>query len=128
LRYYFALIGAILMVAAAWLLVRRLALAAGGVATTGRVVAFEQREIDYALTYLPIVSFTDERGRAHRFTSVAGRSDPVPPVGSTVPVRYHPSDPDSALIASFLHMWAAPLGLAVLGLGSLLAFWQAGPR
>ena len=125
MRYYFALLGSILLVGAGWLLVRRLSLAWHGMAATGRVVAFEQREIDGSVSYLPIVSFTDDRGRAHRFTSVAGRSDPVPPVGTTVTVRYDPSDPGHALISSFLHMWAAPVGLAVLGVGSLVAFWQS---
>lgn len=32
------------------------------------------------------------------------------------------ADPGRALIASLLHTWAAPLGMAVLGSGSLLAY------
>ena len=82
------------------------------------------RDIDDSVRYLPVVSFTDHEGRAHRFTSVAGRSGPTPPVGTAVKVRYDRSNPGFALISSFLHMWAAPLAMAVLGLSSLLVFWH----
>jgi hypothetical protein len=70
------------------------------------------------------VSFTDREGHARRFTSVAGRAGPTPPVGTAVTVRYDPSNPQYALISSFLHMWAAPLAMAVMGFCSFLVFWQ----
>lgn len=124
MRYYFAVVGAIFIAGALWLFVRRVGLAGSGVSTTGRIEGFEVRDIDDSISYLPVVSFTDHAGRAHRFTSVAGRSGPMPPVGTAVKVRYDRSNPSFALISSFLHMWAAPLALAVLGFSSLLAFWQ----
>ena len=124
MRYYFAFVGATLLAGALWLFVRRVSLARRGVSATGRIEGFEERNIDDSVCYLPVVSFTDREGRAHRFTSVAGRSGPTPPVGTAVMVRYDPSNPGFALISSFLHMWAAPLAMAVLGFFSLLASWR----
>jgi hypothetical protein len=36
-------------------------------------------------------------------------------------VRYLPERPSMVFVASFLHMWAAPLGFAILGAAALLA-------
>ncbi|MBC7802728.1 MAG: DUF3592 domain-containing protein [Candidatus Parcubacteria bacterium] len=122
LRTYFAVVGVACIAGALWLGSRRLQLLFSGSTTVGRIEAFEAREDDGSLFYLPIVSFTDKLGRAHRFTAVAGRSTQTPRIGSAVTVRYLRADPDTAFIMSFLHMWAAPLGLAVLGAGALWAY------
>jgi hypothetical protein len=84
-------------------------------------VAFERREDEDSVYFLPVVEFADSQGAAHRFTAVAGHTERRPAVGSPIAVRYLPSSPEVAFIPSFLHMWAAPLGLFVLGIGSLLA-------
>lgn len=122
MRLYFAFFAAVLIAGALWLLLRRLSVAASGRNTTGTIVAFESREDDGSLHYLPVVTFTDHRGNSHRFTSVAGSSEQRPPLGSSVTVRYLPQSPERAFIVSFLHMWAAPLGMFALGLGALLAY------
>lgn len=110
---------------ALWLCARRLSLLLSGISTVGRIEAFEAREDEGSLFYLPVVSFTDNLGRAHRFTAVAGSSTRTPRIGSVVTVRYLRGDPGTAFIMSFLHMWAAPLSLAVLGAGALWAYVQA---
>ena len=48
----------------------------------------------------------------------------TPVVGATVRVRYLPSNPTVAYIQSFLHMWAAPVACALLGIGALAALRQ----
>ncbi len=121
MRAYFALVGFACWAGALILAARRLSVAISGVRTTGRIVAFETREDDGSVCYLPVVTFTDGEGRSHRFTSVAGRAQRIPPVDSEVVVRYLPGQPSTVFIESFLHMWAAPLALAILGAGALLA-------
>jgi hypothetical protein len=121
-RVYFAVLAIVFTVGAFWLSLRRWSVAAGGATVAGKVVAFESREDDGSLYYLPVVTFTDHQGKSHRFTSVAGGTKQSPPVGSSVTVRYLLANPEQAFIASFLHMWAAPLGMLALGVGALLAY------
>ena len=106
---------------ALWLLLRRLRVWRQGASAMGRVVSFESRVDDESTSYLPVIAFVDQRGQEQRFTSVAGRSHRTPPVGSEVRVRYLRDSPGTAFIASFLHMWAAPLALAVLGAAAIVA-------
>jgi hypothetical protein len=120
-RVYFAVLAIVFIVGALWLAARRWSVAAGGATVAGKVVAFESREDDGSF-YLPVVTFTDHQGKSHRFTSVAGGTEQRPPIGSKVTVRYLPANPKQAFIASFLHMWAAPLGMLALGVGALLAY------
>jgi hypothetical protein len=120
MRLYFALLTIVLMGGAAVLFVRRWRVARSGVNATGKVVAFETREDEGTPHYLPVVDFVDGEGRSHRFTSVAGSARQHPPMGSLVTVRYLADRPGEVFIVSFLHLWAAPLALFVLGLG---AWW-----
>ena len=122
MRTYFAVLAVACFVTALVLLVRRLSVVVKGVTSTGRVVAFETREDDGSRYYLPVVVFTDREGRSHQFTSVAGGSNPTPAIGSELSVRYLPDHPRTVFVESFLHMWAAPLGLAALGAGAVLAY------
>jgi hypothetical protein len=124
LHYYFAVIGSICLIGAIWLFVRRLAVMLNGITTEGRIEAFETRESDDSIYYLPVVSFADHEGKQHRFTSMAGSSSQDPQVGTKVRVRYHRTNPSIVYIVSFLHMCAAPLSLAALGVCGLLAFYD----
>ena len=96
------------------------ALLSGKVAT-GTVVGHEVREIDDSQAFLPVVVFRDAAGVETRFTSIAGGSSRGPIIGTAVRVRYNPCKPDQAYISSFLHMWAAPLALGLLGVAVLSA-------
>ena len=113
-------IGIACLASAVFLLYRRLLVLFVGVS----VIGHEARTDDDSVSYLPIVEFKDSWGVAHRFTSVAGRSTRHPLQGTNVVVRYLPAHPKIAFIQSFLHMWAAPLALAVLGLAALYVFAQ----
>jgi hypothetical protein len=121
-KTYFLFIGVASFGLALWLLARRLRVFLGGASATAQVTGHEAREDDGAAYYLPTVVFMDDGGREHRFTSVAGRSTKLPVAGRPVRVRYLPDDPRLAYIDSFLHMWAAPLALAVLGGASVAAY------
>jgi hypothetical protein len=70
------------------------------------------------------VTFADLEGRTHQFTSPAGGTRKHPPIGAEVKVRYQRANPSTAYIASFLHMWAAPIALALLGGAALAAYLQ----
>ena len=121
MKIYLGVVAFVLLAGAVWLLVRRWIVVVRGMNAVAQVVGFEAREDDGTRHYLPIFSFRDHRGMPHRVTAVAGGTEQAPPVGALVTVRYLPDHPETAFIVSFLHMWAAPLGLAVLGLGALLA-------
>ena len=124
MKAYLAFIGLTFVGTACYLLSRRLSTQLHGHGTSGRVVGHESRTDEGAVFYLPVVEFADAQGVVHRFTSVAGRSRRSPAVGARVRVRYLREDPGVAYIQSFLHMWAAPLAFAVLGIGALAGWWK----
>jgi hypothetical protein len=124
MKTYIIFGGALCLVTAVWLLIRRLRVLIVGCLTEGHVVSHETRESEDSLFFLPVVSFIDTQGREHRFTSVAGRSMRSPNIGDRVPVRYLESTPKLAYIGTLLHMWAAPVGFAVLGAAGLAVFWS----
>lgn len=125
MRAYFGFLAVVFLAGAAWLFLRRVRVAWRGVPAMGQVVGFEERRGDGNVHYLPVVAFRDRRGLPHRFTSVAGGASPQPPVGSVVHVRYLPDAPEQVFLVSFLHLWAAPFAMLVLGLGALLAWMKA---
>ncbi|KLD70588.1 DUF3592 domain-containing protein [Xanthomonas pisi] len=121
---YFAAIGMICVVLAAWLGIRRLHVVWSGAMASGTVRGHETRESDGAVFHLPAVSFTDAAGRTHRFTSAACGWGRRLPVGTRVTVRYLPSNPAMAYVAGFLSTWAAALALLVLGVAGVVAAWR----
>jgi hypothetical protein len=121
---YLTVVGIAFLVLATVLLVRRLSALMQGASALGSVQGHEMRRLDEAVYYHPIVEFNDSSGHRHRFTSVAGRSVKTPEVGTHVRVRYVRNDPNVAYIESFLHMWAAPLGCALLGVAAFAVLWR----
>ena len=124
MRLYFAIVASMAIAAAAWLFVRRLKVAVKGVRVTGYVVAHEVRVDDGSLCYLPVITFVDHCGMRRRFTSVAGNSRQCPPVDTALTVRFLPDNPNIAFVESFLHMWAAPLAMFVLGAAAFVGSLQ----
>jgi Protein of unknown function (DUF3592) len=123
LKTYFLVVGTMLLVLAMTLFYRRLSAMLQGVSVVGRVVDHEARTIDDSTSYLPVVEFNDAQGKQIRFTSVAGGSGRQPKVGAEVRVRYLRANPKIVYIQSFLHMWAAPVACAVLGLAAISVPW-----
>jgi Protein of unknown function (DUF3592) len=123
-RTYLALASAGCFLGAIVLGWQRLSAVFLGATATGRVVGFSSREDDGTTCFLPVVTFEDVEGRSHQFTSPAGSARKHPPIGAEVTVRYQRANPSTAYIASFLHMWAAPVALALLGAAALAAYLQ----
>jgi hypothetical protein len=124
-RTYFGLVSVMFFAGAFWLVARGWLLVANGITVRGRVVTHEKRSAEDSGYYVPVVMFIDRHGSQHRFTATAGWPRPRPAVGTAVTVRYLPQSPDRAVIVSFLHMWAAPLAMLVLGAGALLGYLQS---
>lgn len=124
LRTYFLLIGVALVVAAIVATTRRLASLLAGETTTGHVVGHYASTIDESTTHHAIVEFRDWTNQTHRFTAGSGGGTRHPPEGATVRVRYQRANPKAAYISTFLHMWAGPLALALLGGAAIAAWWQ----
>ena len=122
LKIYLAVMGAAGVITALVLLYRRIEVLLFGVLVEGTVVGHATRDSDDAVFYHPTVSFIDSKGKEQRFSSVAGSGGRRPAIGRKVPVRYLEGDPPRAYISSFLHMWAAPLALALLGAAGTAAF------
>ena len=123
IKTYFLVVGITLLVLAAVLFYRRLLAVLQGVSAIGRIVDHEARTVDDSTTYLPVVEFLDLQGKQIRFTSVAGGTERHPKVGAEVTVRYLRTNPKIVYIQSFLHLWAAPVGCAVLGFTAIAALW-----
>ena len=123
MRFYFVAVGTALIAISIYLFVRRLIALLFGMSTVGRVEGHFANSSDDSIAYQPIVTFVDSNGHTHRFTSPAGGSSRYPAVGAEVRVHYLSSNPEIAYIHSFLHMWAAPLGCAILGLAALAVLW-----
>ncbi len=123
MRIYLVIVGSLCLVASLALMIRRLHVLVGGITAIGTVIGHEARTTDESESFLPMVRFRDQRGTEFEFTSVAGRATRHPRPGSLALVRYLPSNPKIAYIGTFLHMWAAPLALAVLGAAGLAALW-----
>jgi hypothetical protein len=123
LKIYFAAVGAICLALALWLFAHCLRVLFFGSIAVGNVVAHEMRQSDDTKSYLPVIVFTDSKGRRHQFTSPAGASSRNPSERAEVQVRYLPSNPKLAYIESFLHMWAGPLAFAILGLSGVAVLW-----
>jgi hypothetical protein len=121
MRIYFSLVGVLCLTLSIWLFARRIRVLQKGVSTIGRIIRFEARETDGSVSYHPCISFQDQKGSEHTFTSNSGTYAPQIEIGTEVLVRYLPDDPTLAFIPTFLYMWAAPLTFLILGLGGLSA-------
>ena len=93
-----------------------------GTRTQGTVVDMEETEgdSDSGPTYHPVVKFTTADGRTVEFTGSVGFSV-EPELGTVVPVRYRPDDPNQAEVDRRYLMWLMPAIPGLLGLGLLVA-------
>jgi hypothetical protein len=91
-----------------------------GVRSVGTVVSHEETTDDGSL-YAPVITFVDEHGSEHRFTSATRTSWRVHRVGRKVPVIYPSGRPDTPRLTSFGHD-VLVVGLP-LALGALFVFF-----
>lgn len=85
------------------------------VETTGKVTDHESRRSRKGRTIAERVTFADPEGVEHEFVSSISSSSPFP-IGSSVPVRFDPSNPNVAAINTPFRNWFIPGLLATIGL------------
>jgi len=99
----------------------------GGIITTGRIVDQVTRTYsnDEKSTF-PVIEFTDENERAHRFENEIGGGGVIGvqgTIGKVVKVRYDPDDPSHAQWADQPGAW---IPLVVIGVGAALLLVELG--
>jgi hypothetical protein len=70
--------------------------------------------------YQPVVEFTPPGGTPTRFKSMVGSSPPAFHDGEHVGVRYHPGNPNDAVIDDYWQIWFLPTLFGIIGGGFLL--------
>ncbi len=125
-----AIVGVLMLLGAAFVVVRQTALINAGTATMGEVIALEPSSGSGGSTrYRPVVRFVTPQGQATIVGEVAS-SPPPHAVGDAVRVIYNPDRPSEALIDTFMERWFLPLMLGFLGSGTLgaggIVLWRAG--
>ncbi|MDY7097298.1 MAG: DUF3592 domain-containing protein [Pseudomonadota bacterium] len=86
-----------------------------GIKTTGAVVRVITDSDDGTTTYRPVVTFVDQTGQRHQFTSNAASSWWDYSRGDPIDVVYLPDKPEKARIDGFLGRLFLPLMFFVLG-------------
>jgi hypothetical protein len=128
LGIYCTILAIILFALALWLLVRRLQIQTGNRAQ-GQVIGFRELRKGHPRDppqFKPIVRFQPRHGSPVEFESSMSANPDRMRLGHPVPVAYRDDRPQQAEIAVAARLWAAPLALLVLALGSLATAWKAG--
>jgi hypothetical protein len=71
--------------------------------------------------YHPVLRFDTQDARSITTISSWGSWRRVWPQGATIVIRYNPTNPKWAEIATFVNIWVMPLTFLILGMGPLLA-------
>jgi hypothetical protein len=85
------------------------------VETTGKVTDHESRRSRKGRTIAERVTFADPEGVEHEFVSSMSTSSPFA-IGSPVPVRFDPTNPNVAAINTPFRNWFIPGLLGTIGL------------
>jgi hypothetical protein len=101
---------------------------ASAVAVEGTVTDIEKRErtvrrqgqTEHQTTYHPRISFTTKEGTAIEFIDKVGTSLPTYAVGGKVQVKYDPTNPQEARMATGFRLWLAPVLLTVIGVVAIV--------
>lgn len=122
IQIYFFVMGLLSLGGGFWLLLRRWRLFCVGNRATGRIIDYtERRDLESGEpVFDKIIGFTTTDGRDIRFSNNLGLVGRKPQIGHSLLVIYHPEQPETAFVLSFVGFWAAPLALLVLGVGGLL--------
>jgi len=116
----FSIIGAGMLLGSFVTLYNTRGFIAGAREAEGTVIAMDRSRSSSgsgsSSTYRPVVEFTTATGKRIEFTGGVGSNPPSHRVGETVTVLYHPADPYSARIKSFIQLWFGFLIMFFLGL------------
>ena len=122
MKVYFGIVGVLCLIFSALLFFRRMRALLYGASATGTVLRIETRESDESISHFPVISYMDIAGIQHTFTSTSGVVPEEFPLGKKVLIRYSTSNPKSAYIANWRHMWGAPIAALFLG---VMGVWAA---
>lgn len=129
LGHYFGVVGAVFFLLGCWLVISRLRILSCGIRTTGRIEKYTiwRDESDNTKSYFPVIAFEDENEHTHHITATSGVITTAwsgrPKEGIEVEIIYSRSNPEKAIIASFISIWGAPLASIALGVtGMFVAF------
>lgn len=111
----FALVGGVMLVAAARQFARRRSFLRHSAIASGTIVALTENRDGDEISYFPTVRFQTPSGREVRFQSEMGASSKAGRIGHIVAVRYRPDQPHVAEIDSFMSLWGLTLLFGVLG-------------
>jgi hypothetical protein len=132
IAWLFLIIGAGLIIGAAFAALNSYRLIQQGIRTTGNVVDLvESYDDEGTLMYSPIFKFLDENGQEHRVQSSYSSSSPGYTRGQIVDIVYPPGKPESARIPNAFSYWGVAMILGFIGIGFVffgaLALWKIVP-
>ena len=125
MHYFLLVMGVPLLGYGLLLFVRQVAFLCCSRKVSGRLVTWKEAGTHSRAYWYPQVCYTAHDGSQHLVTGATGTSQrPKGELGSSWPVRYDSRAPERACISTFSHLWGAPLGFLILGVGVLFAFSQ----
>ncbi len=119
----FLFVGVVTLGVAGYAAIRTGSWLSNSVETTGKVTDHESRRSRKGRTIAERVTFADPEGVEHEFVSSISSSSPFP-IGSSVPVRFDPANPNVAAINTPFRNWFIPGLLGTMGL--IFAFLGGG--
>jgi hypothetical protein len=111
----FGVFGLLLLVAGVWHWVRLKRFLRVAQRTEGRVVAVVQEKRKRLARYFIDVAFTDAQQQTVVFRPSLSTDQPAFQENDTVPVLFHPQQPQQARVHEFWHLWFWPVFLLTLG-------------
>jgi hypothetical protein len=123
LSVIFVPVGIVMLLLAGWMLSRDPLFAGAGAEATGTVVDLERASTGAGkASYYPVVTYRDQTGTEHRFTSTMGSNPPAYRRGDVVDVRYDPAAPEEAVIDGWMERLLGPVLTGGMG---VLLLWMS---
>ena len=127
-KYLLALIGFSLLVEAYFDYKSKSSFLSEAIKTEGKVVDHVKAQSgnsDNSYTYRPVVHFMNQNGHIIKFVSPLGSNPPNYSIGEKVEIFYHPTEPQNAMINSFISIWGGSvirggMGVLVFVIGSYI--------
>lgn len=88
-----------------------------GVSVEGIVSGHQKYGSLGCITYHPVLTYKDERGKRHQFTFLLGSVDRNISIGAKITIRYFKAWPEFVYVDYSLEMWITPLLTLILGYG-----------
>ena len=123
LSVVFVPVGIVMLLIAGGMISRDPAVSGAGAEAMGTVVDLERTSTGVGkASYYPVVTYRDQAGTEHRFTSTMGSNPPAYRRGDVVDVRYDPAAPEEAVIDGWMERLLGPVLTGGMG---LLLLWMS---